>query len=63
MYKTIEDMARKRGMSIKSLEEKAGLGNGTIGAWKTCSPKLDSLEKVASILDVKVETLIRRSRR
>lgn len=62
MYKTIEEMARRRGIAIAALEQKAGLGNGTIGGWRTASPTLDSLEKVAAALDVKVETIIRRSK-
>lgn len=55
-------MARRRGIAIAALEQKAGLGNGTIGGWRTASPTLDSLEKVAAALDVKVETIIRRSK-
>lgn len=62
MYKTIEEMARRRGIAITALEQKAGLGSGTIRKWRTSNPTLDSLEKVAAALDVKVETIIRRSK-
>lgn len=51
-------LCKLQGMSIRELEEKAGIGNGVVGKWRTKSPTLDSLEKVAKALRVPVVTLI-----
>lgn len=58
IYETISRWCRKKNISIKQLERKAGLKNGAIGKWKTCSPTLKNLEKVASTLGISVTTLI-----
>lgn len=62
MYETIVNEANKRSLSIRQLEAKAGVGNGTVDKWKRSSPKLDTLEKVATALDLEVTTLIKRSK-
>lgn len=63
LFATINREAEKRGISIRQLELKAGLGNGTIRGWETSSPTLDSLEKVAEVLGLKTTTLIARSKK
>lgn len=45
-------------MSVCALEKAAGLGNGTIGGWRTGSPTVDKLQAVAKVLDVKVSKLL-----
>ena len=62
MYETIKAICTKKNISIPELERRAGLGNGTISKWKTSSPKLDNLEKVAEELGIKVTTLIAKSK-
>lgn len=62
MYYTIKRICDEKGISIKKLEQNAGLGNGIVGGWRDSSPNLDSLEKVAAALGVKTETLIKRSK-
>jgi transcriptional regulator with XRE-family HTH domain len=62
-FETINKLADARGISIKALEEKAGLGNGTIGKWKTMKPNLGSLDKVAKCLGVSVAYIVRLSER
>lgn len=57
-YEVIAEMAKERGISIKSLEEAAGIGNGTIGKWRTLKPNLGNLEKVANVLGVNVVDII-----
>ncbi len=57
-YEVIYKMAKERGISIKSLEEAAGLGNGAIGKWRTLKPNMASLEKVAKVLGVKVIDIV-----
>lgn len=59
VYENISAYASKRDISICELEKKAELGNGTIGKWKNSLPSLKSLEKVAGVLNVKVQTLLK----
>lgn len=52
-------MAKKRGISINKLEEKAGLSTGSICKWgKSVSPTVKSIKKVSDILDCTVDELI-----
>lgn len=44
--------------SIDELEKKAKLGQGSIGKWKTSFPKIDTLKKVAEVLNVPIDYLI-----
>lgn len=60
VYKNIEFYAKKRGMSIREIERRAGLARGHIEKWKrTFNPSLTSLQKVADVLGVTVNTLLR----
>lgn len=58
IYENIKKIGDKKGMPIYAIEKKAGIGNGVIGKWRTLSPTLDTLIKVADALDVPVEYLI-----
>ncbi len=58
MYERIQELCKKRGISIKQVEEELGLGNGTISKWKTSTPKADTAQRVAEHLDVTVEYLV-----
>lgn len=60
-YEVISQMAKERGISIKALEEAAGLGNGAIGKWRTLKPNIGNLEKVANCLGVSVIDIIKNS--
>ena len=60
IYENVKALCEKKGMSIKELEEKAKLGNGTVGKWqKGVKPNIAILERVAEVLGVKVVTLIK----
>ena len=58
IYDRIKDLCVKRGISIRQIEAKAGLGNGAIGRWKNYSPTVESLKKVAEALEVPVSYLL-----
>lgn len=58
VYDRIKALCDKKGISICALEKAAGLGNGTIGGWRTGSPTVDKLQAVAKVLGVKVSKLI-----
>lgn len=58
LYDKVKAICEEKGMSIHALEVQAVIGNGTIRAWNTSKPNLDSLNKVASVLNVKVTDLL-----
>ena len=52
-------IAKERNISISALEKAVGLGNGTIGIWRTQIPSFDKLLKVANYLNTNINYLIR----
>ena len=63
IFENICRISGKRGISIKRLEKKAGLKNGAIGKWRTSSPTVKNLQKVADALGVSVNTLLREEKK
>lgn len=63
MYKVVKELCKKKNITVARLEREAGLGNGTIAAWKQFEPKLSTIIKVADALDVSVTTLINESKK
>lgn len=59
LYENIKQHAKKKGMTITELENRAGLSRGHISKWKKNVPKIDSLQKVADVLGVTVNTLLK----
>lgn len=59
IYKRIKSICESRGISVRSIERKAGLGNGTIAGWCKCSPTIEKIKAVADALDCTVDELIR----
>ena len=57
IYDNIKTIADKKGLSIAEIEKKAQIGNGIIGKWKESTPNVDSLVKVAKVLNVSITTL------
>lgn len=55
----IKEICKERGMSVKELERQSGLGEGTIKKWSEFYPRVDSLMKVASVLGVTIDELIK----
>lgn len=58
LYEKIKELSKFNGISIRELEIKAELGNGTIGGWNESSPTVRSLKKVADILECTVDELL-----
>ena len=58
IFETVKELANSKGLSIRVVERKAGIGNGTINNWRTSSPTVEKLEKVAQVLGVPIATLI-----
>lgn len=59
IYENVKELCDKRGISIAMLEKKANLSNGTIGKWREAIPSVDSVKRVADVLKVKVDTLLK----
>lgn len=54
----IKEICKERGISIRELERRAGLGEGTVKKWKDFTPRADNLLKVAKVLEVSMEELL-----
>lgn len=55
----IRAMCTKRGISTFTLERELGFGDGTIMKWKTASPTVGKLKRVADYFGVTVDELLR----
>ena len=60
IYDNIVEISKKRNMTLRNVEKKASLANGTIGKWKTCNPQVDSLMKVAKVEADGVESILKK---
>lgn len=63
VYDRVLNLCQEQSISIRELERKTGLSNGTIQRWKTAKPAGDSLEKVADIFKVSTDYLLGRAQR
>lgn len=59
IIKNIEDVAKRKGLSIAALERKAGLARGHFYKLKNASMQLETLARIADALDVSVTYLLR----
>lgn len=57
IYERIKDLASKKNISIRELENRLGFSNGTLRQWKD-STKSSSLEKVADFFGVTTDYLL-----
>lgn len=55
IFEKVEEMVKKEGISISKLETNCNIGNGTISKWKTSSPTIANLKKVADYFEVPIE--------
>lgn len=51
--------ADNQGVSLRSLERRAGISNGSIRTWNDRSPNVYYVSRVASLLDVSIYDLLR----
>lgn len=59
IVKNIEEVAKRKGLSIAALERKAGLARGHFYKLKNASMQLETLARIADALDVSVTYLLR----
>lgn len=57
-FERINELAKKRGIGLRALASKAGLGETTIYGWKKRTPDSSKLESVAKVLGVSVDYLL-----
>lgn len=58
IFDKVKELSNQKGISIRMLEQTAGLGNGTIKSWKESSPTIEKLDKVAKVLGVPISELL-----
>ncbi len=58
IYDKVLTFAKERNMSIRELERRAGLSNGTISKWENSNPTAINLLKVARILEKPIEDFL-----
>lgn len=58
IYDKIKSIADDQNISISYIEENTELSNGSISKWKTNSPRVDSLYKVAKLLGCSLDFLM-----
>ena len=60
LYDKIKFLCESKGISVTELERQAGIGQGSIGKWRTdqTSPTLTSLQKISDYFGVKLDELI-----
>ena len=58
MFERIEFISKKRGMSLREVNEKAKLGTNAIYRWKKQTPSVDKIKAVAKVLGVSVDYLL-----
>ena len=58
LYERIQEICNLRGITVKKLERDLGFSNSTIRKWKTSSPSIENLKKVADYFGITVDELI-----
>lgn len=58
LYDNVKYLSTKQGISLPDLAEKMGLARTAIYKWKTQTPGIETIEKLAKYFDVSIEFLI-----
>lgn len=59
IFDKVSKMAQEKGISINSLEKKAGVSVGSVYKWNTVSPTVKNLSKVAEVLECTLDELLK----
>lgn len=61
IYENVKRHADRLGLSIREVERRAGLENGAISKWiGDTSPRLENAMKVAEVLGIPVQDLVKK---
>lgn len=59
IYQNIKRIADDQHISIRQIEQRAGLSNGTIGKWREVqSPNVIAVKRVAEVLGVQIAEIL-----
>lgn len=58
LLEKVRELAKKQGLSLTEVNDRAGLGTRSIYHWKTQHPSIDKLTAVAKVLHVSVNDLL-----
>ena len=58
IYDRIKNICKEKGLSVNYVEKKAGLSNGIISKWNSCSPTVENVQAVAKVLKCTVDDLL-----
>lgn len=61
LLEKIKELCKKRGITVSELENRVGFGKNSIYKWKTQSPKIETLQKVAEYFEVSTDYLLGRT--
>lgn len=59
LFTRIRALCKERGLSLRQLEQDAGIANNTICRWGDNIPSVDKVKRVADALGVTVDELLR----
>lgn len=57
-FDRIKELAKKRKLTLSQVNELAGIGTNSIYRWKTQSPTVNNLKKVAKVLNTSTDYLL-----
>lgn len=58
LYENVKDIAKSKGYSINRLEKELGFARSYISKFKTITPSMDKVQKIADFLEVSVDFLM-----
>lgn len=59
IFDKVSKRASEKGMSINSLEKKAGISIGSVYKWNSVSPTIRNISKVAEVLECSIDELLK----
>lgn len=57
-FERVKVTAREKGLTLRQVEEKAGLGRNSLYRWKDYTPRVSGVTAVADVLGVSVDYLL-----
>lgn len=62
LFERIKELAKNKKITLSDLEKQIGISKTSIYTWKNVSPKSETLEKAAEILDTSTDYLLGRTK-
>ncbi len=59
MLENIKSICKEKGISLRQLEQDAGIAPNTITRWNENKPSYDKVKRVADVLGVTMDELVR----